>query len=177
MIKIAMIGAGSIGFTRQLMMDILAVPELRDTEFRFMDISDENLEMVTNLSRKMISDNGLPATIVPTTNQREAIAGADYVFCMARVGGLEAFGYDVEIPLKYGVDQCVGDTLGPGGIFYALRTIPVLLDVARGHARTCAQRAVAQLFQPDGHEHLGRAPRRRGPLSSASATACRAGII
>ena len=130
MIKVAMIGAGSIGFTRRLMMDILAVEELRDTEFRFMDISSENLEMVTNLSRKMIADNDLPATIVPTTDQREAIAGADYVFCMARVGGLEAFGYDVEIPLKYGVDQCVGDTLGPGGIFYALRTIPVLLDIA-----------------------------------------------
>ncbi|NLT74497.1 MAG: alpha-glucosidase/alpha-galactosidase [Chloroflexi bacterium] len=131
MIKIAMIGAGSIGFTRRLMMDILAVEELRDTEFWFMDISAENLEMVTNLSRKLISDNELSARIVPTTNQREAIAGADYVFCTARVGGLEAFGYDVEIPLKYGVDQCVGDTLGPGGVFYALRTIPVLLDIAR----------------------------------------------
>ena len=131
MIKIAMIGAGSIGFTRRLMMDILAVEELRDTEFRFMDISAENLEMITNLCRKLISDNDLPATITPTMDQREAITGADYVFCTARVGGLEAFGYDVEIPLKYGVDQCVGDTLGPGGIFYALRTIPVLLGIAR----------------------------------------------
>jgi len=131
MIKIAMIGAGSIGFTRRLVMDLLAVEELRDTEFRFMDISAENLEMITNLCRKLISDNDLPATITPTMDQREAITGADYVFCTARVGGLEAFGYDVEIPLKYGVDQCVGDTLGPGGIFYALRSIPVLLGIAR----------------------------------------------
>jgi len=130
MIKIAIIGAGSLTFTRRLVMDIMAVPELRDTEFRFMDINQENLEMVTNLARKMIEDNDLPATICPTRNQREAIAGADYVLCLARVGGLEAFAHDIEIPLKYGVDQCVGDTLGPGGIFYGLRTIPVLLDIA-----------------------------------------------
>jgi len=131
MTKIAVIGAGSLTFTRRLMMDILAVPELRDTEFRFMDINPTYLEMVTNVCRKMIADSDVPATIVSTLNQREAIAGADYVFCLARVGGLEAFRHDIEIPLKYGVDQCVGDTLGPGGIFYALRSIPVLLDIAK----------------------------------------------
>ncbi len=118
MVRIAMIGAGSIGFTRRLMMDILAVEELRDTEFRFMDIDSRNLEMITNLCRKMIQTSGVPATIVPTTDQREAVKDADYVICTARVGGLEAFKHDIEIPLKYGVDQCVGDTLGPGGIFF-----------------------------------------------------------
>jgi alpha-galactosidase len=131
MLKITMIGAGSVGFTRRLMMDILAVPGFRDAEFKLMDINEENLMMISNLCRHMIKANGLPATIMPTTNQREAIKGADYVFCMARVGGLEAFRHDVEIPLKYGVDQCVGDTLGPGGVFFALRTIPVLLDLAK----------------------------------------------
>ncbi|MBO9605954.1 MAG: alpha-glucosidase/alpha-galactosidase [Paenibacillaceae bacterium] len=130
MLKIAMIGAGSIGFTRRLMMDILAVEEFRDTEFRFMDIDEENLRMVSDLCRHMIQTSGLPATIHTTTNRREAIAGADYVICTARVGGLKAFAHDVEIPLRYGVDQCVGDTLGPGGVFFALRTIPVLLDIA-----------------------------------------------
>lgn len=131
MLKIAMIGAGSIGFTRRLMMDILAVEQFRDTEFRFMDINEENLQMATNLCRKMIRDNGLEAVIHATTDRREAIRDADYVFCFVRVGGLEAFQYDIEIPLKYGVDQCVGDTLGPGGVFYALRSIPVLLDIAK----------------------------------------------
>ncbi|CAK4842171.1 unnamed protein product [Aphanomyces euteiches] len=126
-----MIGAGSIGFTRRLLMDILAVEAFRDTEFRFMDINEENLDMVTNLCRMMIEKNGLPATIVPTTNQREAVRDADYVLCTARVGGLEAYRYDIEIPLKYGVDQCIGDTLGPGGIFFGLRTIPVLLELAK----------------------------------------------
>ena len=129
MTKIAMIGAGSIGFTRKLFKDVLTVPELADTEFRFMDISEGNLEMVTNLCNKTIAENGLPATIKPTMSQREAIDGADYVISTVRVGGLEAFGHDIEIPLKYGVDQCVADTLGPGGVFYALRTIPVLLDI------------------------------------------------
>ncbi len=130
MIKIAMIGAGSIGFTRGLLRDILTVPEFADTEFRFMDISPQNLEMAASLCRKTITENGLPARIQTTTDQREAVRGADYVICTARVGGLEAFAHDIEIPLKYGVDQCVGDTLGPGGVFYALRTIPVLLGIA-----------------------------------------------
>ena len=130
MIKVAVIGAGSLTFTRRLVMDILAVPELRDARFNFMDINQENLEMVTNICRKMIGDNDLSARVEPTTDRREAIAGADYVLSLARVGGLEAFAKDIEIPLKYGVDQCVGDTIGPGGIFYGLRTIPVLLDIA-----------------------------------------------
>lgn len=131
MIKIAMIGAGSIGFTRRLMMDILAVSDLQDTHFHFMDIDEQNLEMVTKLCEQMVAVNHLPATITATTNQKEAIRGADYVICTARVGGLEAFQHDIEIPLKYGVDQCVGDTLGPGGIFFGLRSVPLVLDIAQ----------------------------------------------
>ena len=129
MTKIAMIGAGSVGFTRKLFMDLLAVEELRDTEFRFMDTSEDSLRMATSLCRKMAADNGLGTRVVSTTNRREAIADADYVISTVRVGGLDAFAHDIEIPLKYGIDQCVGDTLGPGGIFYGLRTIPVILDI------------------------------------------------
>ena len=131
MTTVTVIGAGSLTFTLRLLMDILAVPELRDTEFRFMDISEENLEMATNVCQKMVDDNGLSEVkIEPTLDRRQAIAGTDYVLSLVRVGGLEAFEKDIEIPLKYGVDQCVGDTLAPGGIFYALRSIPVLLDMA-----------------------------------------------
>lgn len=130
MANVTIIGAGSLTFTRRLVMDILTVPALQDTHFSFMDISQENLEMATALCRKIIDNHGFAATVAPTLDRRAALRDADYVFSLVRVGGLEAFAKDIEIPLKYGVDQCVGDTLGPGGIFYALRTIPVLLDMA-----------------------------------------------
>jgi len=148
MLKIAVIGAGSVTFTRRLVKDLLAVPEFADTEFRFMDINPRNLEMATNLCRKIIRDNGLAATVQPTLNRREAIQGVDYVLSVVRVGGLEAFAHDIEIPLKYGVDQCVGDTLGPGGVFYALRTIPVLLDIAEDMRAVAPQALLLNYSNP-----------------------------
>lgn len=130
-IKVTIIGAGSIGFTRGCVRDILTVPELADTQFAFTDISERNLDMVYQLCKRDIEANGVPATVYATTDRREALKDADYVFSFIRVGGLEAFETDIEIPLQYGVDQCVGDTLGPGGIMYAQRTIPVLLDICK----------------------------------------------
>ncbi|HEU5097791.1 MAG TPA: alpha-galactosidase [Roseiflexaceae bacterium] len=130
-LRIAMIGAGSIGFTRRLMRDILSVPELTDTTFALTDISEQNLGMVAELCRRDIAANQLPAQIVGTTDRRAAIAGADYVICMIRQGGLEAFQTDIDIPLKYGIDQCVGDTICAGGLMYAQRTIPALLDFCK----------------------------------------------
>jgi alpha-galactosidase len=130
-IRIAMIGAGSIGFTRRLMRDILAVPELADTVFAMTDISQQNLDMVSQLCRRDIEANGLPARIEATTDRRRAIAEADYVISTIRRGGLEAFQTDIDIPLKYGVDQCVGDTICAGGIMYAQRGIPALLGFCK----------------------------------------------
>lgn len=130
-IKVAVVGAGSIGFTRGQMRALLCVPELRDTQFAFTDINEQNLEMVYQLCKRDIESAGLPATVMATTDRREAFRDADYVFSFVRVGGLEAFALDIDIPLKYGVDQCVGDTLAPGGIMYAQRTIPVLLDFCK----------------------------------------------
>jgi alpha-galactosidase len=130
-IKIAMIGAGSIGFTRTLLRDILTVPELADTTFAFTDISERNLDMVTQLCQHEIAASHLPATIIATTDRRAAIADSDYVICTIRQGGLEAFQTDIDIPLKYGIDQCVGDTLCAGGLMYAQRTIPALLDFCK----------------------------------------------
>ena len=130
-IKIAMIGAGSIGFTRRLMQDILTVPELADSTFALTDISAYNLDMVTQLCRRDIEGNRLPAVVESTTDRRAAVADADYIICTIRQGGLEAFATDIDIPLKYGVDQCVGDTLCAGGLMYAQRTIPALLDICK----------------------------------------------
>ena len=130
-LKIAMIGAGSVGFTRRLMHDLLTVPEFADTEFRLMDINSHNLEMVAQLCERDIAGNNLAAKVMATTDRQEAIKDADYVICMIRQGGLDAFQLDIDIPLKYGIDQCVGDTLCAGGIMYGQRTIPVLLDICK----------------------------------------------
>lgn len=136
-IRIAMIGAGSVTFTRRLLRDILAVPELRETTFAFTDLSEENLEMVTKLCRRDIEENGLPARIEATTDRIEALKDADYVICTIRQGGLQAFETDIDIPLKYGIDQCVGDTLCAGGLMYAQRGIPVLLEFCRDIQEHC----------------------------------------
>jgi len=130
-IKVAMIGAGSIGFTRALVRDILGVAELADTTFAFTDISRRNLQMVAQLCQRDIQANKLPARIVATTDRRAAIADSNYVFSTIRQGGLDAFKLDIDVPLKYGIDQCVGDTLCAGGIMYAQRTIPALLEFCK----------------------------------------------
>jgi alpha-galactosidase len=129
--RIAFIGAGSIGFTRKLVADLLAVPDFAGVELAFTDINRRNLAMVAELCRRDIAHNGLNTRIISTTDRREALRGARYVFCVVRIGGLEAFQHDVDIPLKYGVDQCVGDTLCAGGIMYAQRGIAALLDFCR----------------------------------------------
>lgn len=130
-IKIAFIGAGSIGFTRKLLSDILTVPELRDIEVAFTDINPHNLDMVYQLCQRDIDANGLNIKIQATLDRREAFKGAKYVINCVRIGMLEAFTKDVEIPLKYGVDQCVGDTLCAGGIMYAQRDIAALEGFCR----------------------------------------------
>jgi len=130
--RIAFIGAGSIGFTRKLVCDILSVPEFRACELAFMDISERNLDMVRRLVERDVKANGLDQVrITATRDRREAVKGARYVFAVFRVGGLEAFALDVDIPLKYGVDQCVGDTLSAGGIMYGQRGIPEILSLCK----------------------------------------------
>ncbi len=130
-IKVAFIGAGSVGFTRGLVRDILCVPELQDTQFAFTDINAHNMEMVYQLCKRDIEANGIPATVTATLDRREAVTDADYVFSCVRVGGLEGFQTDIDIPLKYGIDQCVGDTLCAGGIMYGQRTMAALLDFCK----------------------------------------------
>ena len=130
--KIAFIGAGSVGFTRKLVQDVLGVPEFANVEFSFMDISPQNLDMIAKLVTRDVQANGLSGvTIGTTTSQAEAVSGARYIINVARVGGLEAFATDIDIPLGYGVDQCVGDTLCAGGIMYGQRGIPMILDLCK----------------------------------------------
>ncbi|MGV3489920.1 MAG: alpha-glucosidase/alpha-galactosidase [Devosia sp.] len=129
--KVAIIGAGSVGFTKTLISDLLKVPEFAAVEFALTDINPHNLDMIHQIIAAIIEVNGLPAKVTATTNRREAITGARYIMSCVRVGGLEAFGTDIAIPLKYGVDQCVGDTICAGGILYGQRNIPVILDFCK----------------------------------------------
>jgi alpha-galactosidase len=130
--KITIIGAGSVGFTRRMIADILTVPQLQNIEIALMDIDNHSLEMVFNILERDIKANGLDKVkLIKTTNRREALKNARYIFSFIRVGGLDAFALDVEIPMKYGVNQCVGDTICAGGIMYGQRTIPVILDICK----------------------------------------------
>ena len=146
--KIAMIGAGSIVFCKTLMMDILATEGLKDSTIVLMNRTEPKLRRMENFARKVVKENNLPAKIKATTNRREALDGADYVINMIQVGGVDAFQKDYEIPLKYGVDQCIGDTMGPGGIFRALRTIPVVVDIARDMEELCPNALLMNYANP-----------------------------
>jgi alpha-galactosidase len=129
--KIAIIGAGSVGFTKKLVSDLLKVPEFAGVEIALTDINAHNLDMIAQIIRKVVEVNGLPTKVTATTDRREALAGARYVMNCVRIGGLEAFADDIRIPLKYGVDQCVGDTICAGGIMYGQRGIAAMLDFCR----------------------------------------------
>ena len=130
-VKIAFIGAGSFGFTRRLTRDVLGVPELRDAHVSLHDIDAEALGRMGALLSKDVSANGLPATVTQHADRRAALEGADYIISAVRIGGVEAFETDIEIPLKYGVDQCVGDTICVGGIMYGQRNVPQMLGFQR----------------------------------------------
>jgi alpha-galactosidase len=135
--KIAMIGAGSVIFCKTLMMDIMATEALANSEFALMSPTETKLRKMEAFAKDVIRENNLPSKVWATTDRRQALEGADYVIIMIQIGGADAFQLDWEIPLKYGVDQCIGDSLGPGGVFRALRTIPVLMDIAKDVMELC----------------------------------------
>ena len=146
--KIAMLGAGSIVFSKTLLTDILATEALRDSEIVLMGPTASKLEKVENYAKRVIAANGLGTQVWSTTDRREAITDADYVIVMIQIGGVEAFGVDYQVPLKHGVDQCIGDTLGPGGVFRALRTIPVVVDIARDIEALCPNALLMNYANP-----------------------------
>ncbi|OPZ28994.1 MAG: Alpha-galactosidase [Lentisphaerae bacterium ADurb.BinA184] len=150
MAKIAMIGAGSLVFCKTLAMDILATEALRDSEICLMNPSRPKLDRMAAFLRRVVKENRLPARITATQDRREALAGADDVILMFQIGGLDAFRIDYEIPLKYGVDQCIADSLGPGGVFRGLRSIPVLMDITREMGELCPDALLLNYVNPMG---------------------------
>ena len=127
--KISLIGAGSVVFARRLLQDVACTLSLKDSRISLMDIDEDRLQVIGDFAKKLFAEVGSEAQIETTTDRRKSLADADYVLTTIRVG--DKFERDIDIPRKYGIDQAVGDTVGPGGVFKALRTVPVLIDIAR----------------------------------------------
>jgi len=137
MTRIAFVGAGSVEFTRNLLGDLLTFPELADATIALHDIDAERLETAEAMARWTNGQVGARATFEAHLDRRAALAGCDFVVNMIQVGGHAATLIDFEVPKRHGLRQTIGDTLGVGGIFRALRTIPVMLDIARDMHELC----------------------------------------
>lgn len=135
--KIAFIGAGSFGFTRSLVRDIVSFPAFEDAEIALMDIDAERLSMIKRACERIVAEGNHAAKIVATTDRTEALRGADGVITTILQGSWDVWQHDILIPKKYGVDTCVGDTRGPSGIFRYLRTVNPILEIARDITRYC----------------------------------------
>lgn len=146
--KIVFMGAGSTVFSRNLLCDILTYNALKESTIVLEDINAERLDLTYRLANKIIDKFKLPGKILKTTNQKEALKDADFVISMIAVGGSEVFELDKAIPLRYGVDQIVGDTLGPGGLFRALRDIPPLIDICRDMEKVCPDALLINYSNP-----------------------------
>ncbi len=137
MTRIAFVGAGSVEFTRNLLGDLLTFPELADATIALHDIDAERLATAEAMARWTNGQVGARATFEAHLDRRAALAGCDFVVNMIQVGGHAATLIDFEVPKRHGLRQTIGDTLGVGGIFRALRTIPVMLDIARDMDELC----------------------------------------
>lgn len=148
MTKITFIGAGSLGFTHELVRDILTFPLLQDATISLMDIHAGRLEWAKRGVEKLIAAGGYPATVEATLDRVEALRGADVVLTTILAGSTEVWRHDIEIPKKYGVDVNVGDTRGPSGIFRFLRTINPMMDIVRDMERVCPNAVLLNYTNP-----------------------------
>lgn len=147
--KIAFIGAGSTVFARALLRDIFTFPELRDARIALMDIDPDRLRDTEIVARRVASRAGVEPSIETTTDRRRALDGADFAINMIQVGGYRpSTVIDIDIPKKYGLRQTIGDTLGVGGIMRALRTIPVMLEMAADMESVCPDALLLNYTNP-----------------------------
>lgn len=145
---ITIIGAGSAVFSRQLMTDILQIEGLDEGCFALVDIDAERLELAHNIAERLIAHSGKNWHVKASTERREVLAGSDFIINTIEVAGLTNVQYDFELPMKYGINQCIGDTIGPGGIFKALRTGPAWLDILHDAEQLCPDALVLNYTNP-----------------------------
>ncbi len=148
MTKITFIGAGSLGFTGELVRDILTFPLLEDATIALMDIHAGRLEWAKKGVEKLIAAGNRPAKVEATLDRAEALKGADVVLTTILAGSTEVWRHDIEIPKKYGVDINVGDTRGPSGIFRFLRTINPMMDIVRDMEKHCPNAVLLNYTNP-----------------------------
>jgi alpha-galactosidase len=148
MTKIAIIGAGGFVFPLRLVGDLLSFAELRDATIALMDIDADRLQRTAGAARELVDHHQFPTQIEATTDRRRALDGASHVVVTFQVGGLDAYWLDVDIPRRYGLDQTVGDTLGPGGVFRFLRSAPVYRSLAADMAELCPEALLINYANP-----------------------------
>jgi len=148
MIKVAMIGAGSVVFSKNLTGDILSHPEFQNATLAYMDVDLDRLRVGANLCRKVAKALGATPTIIETLDRREALQGADFVINMVQIGGFDSTLVDFEIPRKYGLRFTIADTTGPGGLFRALRTYPMLTGLCRDMEEVCPSAILLNYSNP-----------------------------
>lgn len=146
--KITIIGAGSAVFASTLMTDFLLAPGLKTGTFMLVDIDAERLELAHQMAEFLIERIGGNWRVEASTDRRQVLSGSDYVINTIEVAGPPNVRHDYEIPLKYGVDQCIGDTIGPGGLFKALRTLPAWLDILADVERLAPRALVMNYTNP-----------------------------
>src|SRR5688572_18183947 len=143
-----MIGAGSVVFSKNLTGDILSFPEFRGATFSYMDVDPQRLEVAAALCGKVAKALGANPKIETTHDLREALRGADFVINMVQIGGFDSTLVDFEIPRKYGLRFTIADTTGPGGVFRALRTFPMLAGLGRDMAELCPRAILLNYSNP-----------------------------
>ncbi len=146
--KVTFIGAGSAVFARQLITDILAIDGLEDGVFALVDIDPNRLDLAQRIAERLVELKGKRWKVQASTDRLEVLEGTDYVINSIEVAGLKNVRFDYDIPMRYGVDQCIGDTIGPGGIFKALRTGPAWLDIVSDVQRMAPKAAILNYTNP-----------------------------
>ena len=146
--KVTLVGAGSGVFARQVMTDILAIEGLDEGVFALVDIDPGRLDLARRIAERLVELSGKHWTVQASTERRDLLAGSDYLVNSIEVAGLQNVRADYDIPMKYGVDQCIGDTIGPGGIFKALRTGPAWLEILADLERLAPRAFVLNYTNP-----------------------------